>query len=195
MNNLLFLPIDVDLPYLEFPRLSQIKTDVMGASFWDYEQLLDPNIDSKFPWRTDLDAIRQKYKDLIHRLPFESLENVRLSIQSKSVKPHIDISDETKNSSLDNYNHYLQNEPCGYRIVISGERSSLKLLVSSKVITASIPSIPCIYIINSTSCRHFIEKDIGRQTIYIRGRVNTVAHNNLIKKSLEKFKNYAIFST
>jgi hypothetical protein len=193
MNNLLFLPIDIDLPNLEFPKLLNTHSDIMGASFWTYEQLLDAKSDSLLPWRKDLDSIRESYKNIISKLPFETLENVRLSIQSKIVKPHIDVSDETKNKSLENYKNYLDNEPCGYRIVVSGDRSALKLIVKEDIVTAELPSIPCVYLINSTTCQHFVDQDIGRKTVYIRGKVNAIKHKNMIEKSLDKFKNYAIF--
>lgn len=193
MNNLLFLPIDIDLQDLEFPELIDTHSDIMGASFWTYEQLLDNNSKDPLPWRKDLDPIRENYKNIISKLPFETLENIRLSIQSKIVKPHIDVSNETKNKSLENYNHYLENEPCGYRIVISGNKSALKLIVNGSIVTAELPSIPCVYLINSTTCHHFVDRDIGRKTVYIRGKVRPVEHKRMIEKSLDRFKNYAIF--
>lgn len=195
MNNLLFIPVDIKLPDLKFPELEQIKSGIDGASFWDYEQLLDiQDLKESSPWRNDLDDIRNTYKEIISQLPFESLENVRLSIQSRSVKPHIDVSEKTKNRSIDNYNHYLINEPCGYRIVIAGSTNSLKLIVNDKIVTANLPSVPCVYLINSTTCYHYVNRDIGRKTVYIRGKVKREEHMYMIRKSLERFKDYAIFS-
>ena len=106
MNKLLFLPIDIHVSQLKFPNLSNINSNIMGASFWDYEQLLTSDSPIAYPWKLGLDSIRDDYKQLICKLPFNSLENVRLSIQSKIVKPHIDISHETKNLSLENYQNY-----------------------------------------------------------------------------------------
>lgn len=195
MNNLLFLPVDIDLPDLEFPKLVNAHSDVMGASFWTYEQLLDQDSNDPLPWKKDLDPVRKNYKNIISKLPFETLENIRLSIQSKIVKSHVDVSDQTKNRSLENYNHYLQNEPCGYRIVFSGNRSALKLVVNRSVVTAELPSMPCVYLINSTTCQHFVDQDVGRKTVYIRGRINPIEHKRIIEKSLDRFKDYAIFLT
>ena len=193
MNNILFLPVDIDLPTLEFPSLTNVQTNIMGANFWDYEQLLDSNSKEPKPWKKDLDPIRDMYKQIISKLPFETLENVRLSIQSRIVKPHVDISSETKNQSLENYHNYLENEPCGYRIVISGNKSALKLIVGKNIVTAELPSIPCVYLLNSTTCRHLVVGDLGRKTVYIRGRVDPVEHKRIIEKSLIRYKEYAIF--
>jgi hypothetical protein len=194
MNNLLFLPLDINVSTLLFPTLSNIRSNIIGASFWDYEQLLDLNLNDKFSWRSNLDPVRDNIKEFINKLPFETLENVRISVQTKIVNPHVDVSDETKNKSLENYQHYLENEPCGYRIVITGNRNALKLINLGKIITADLPHIPCAYVINSTTCRHFIDGDLGRKTIYIRGKVKPKEHARMIEKSLIRFKKYAIFS-
>ena len=194
MKNLLFLPIDIDIPILKFLELENVMSDVKGSSFWDYEQLLDTQSTDPYPWKNDLDNIRQTYKDIIMSLPFQSLENVRLSIQSKIVRPHIDVSEETKNLCLENYFNYVENEPSGYRIVISGNKSSLRLIVSGKMIATELPKIPCIYLINATSCRHFIHEDIGRKSIYIRGKIKHEEHMALIEKSFTRYKKLAIFS-
>lgn len=193
MNNLLFLPVDIDVPKLDFPELVDIQSDIIGSSFWDYEQLLDTSINDNFPWKKNLNQTRQHYRNLIEQLPFESLDNVRVSIQTKTVKPHVDISEETKKRLGSNYNHYIANEPCGYRILISGNQSSLKLIVSGKIVSTYLPSVPGLYLINSTTCRHFVDKDIGRKTIYIRGLVKQDEHQDLIERSLQKFKEYAIY--
>jgi hypothetical protein len=195
MNNLLFLPLDIEVPNLIFPELSHIKSNIDGASFWDYEQLLDSTCNDPFPWRKDLDSVRENYKNFISDLPFVSLENVRLSIQSRIVKPHIDVSEKTKNRSLENFYNYQKNEPCGYRIVISGNRSALKLQVKKKYVTAKLPSVPCVYVINSTACRHFVDSDLGRKSVYIRGKIDSHKHVELIEKSLQKYKNYAVYES
>lgn len=194
MKDLLFLPLDITLPELAFPELVNPDSNIPGVSFWTYEQLLDLKSKEAFPWKTDLDSTRITYKNIISQLPFDSLENVRLSIQSKKVKPHVDVNDDIKINYPESYNHYLKNEPCGYRIVISGNKSAIKLIVNSKIVTAELPYVPCIYLLNSTKCYHYIDGDIGRKTIYIRGKVNTLEHKNIIEKSLEKFKDYAVFS-
>jgi hypothetical protein len=40
--------------------------------------------------------------------------------------------------------------------------------------------------------KHRIKEDIDRTTIYMRGFLDEKKHQELIKKSFEKYKNYAI---
>ena len=88
--------------------------------------------------------------------------------------------------------HIKLNEPAGYRIVISGSTDSIEIFNGVEWVVARAPQTPCCYVLNSTSARHRIKEDIGRKMIYIRGFLNREKHLELLSKSYERYKDYAV---
>lgn len=188
MNKILFLPIDIDLPDLNFPILKDTKSNLPGSSFWTYENLADNN-----KIRNDIDESKIPFKNVIEQLPLIDIHIARLSIQDKIVTPHIDINLLTHKIDKESYDNIKKNEPCGYRLVIDGSPTALKLISNGKVISTYLPKIPMVYVISSTAVPHFIDNDIGRKTLYVRGTINEVKHQILINTSLEKYRKFCVY--
>lgn len=192
LKKLLFCPIDIEIPkQLDF-QIHEIVKNPDGASFWKSDHLLDKiSYDNNAANWKDLSADKEIYRSIVESLPFSALHHVRISIQNRPVLPHVDVAKE--NYSKKDYQKYLNLEPCGYRLVIDGSKDSLYIINNSPVQT-TLPTVPCLYVINSTTCQHFVSGDLGRKVLYIRGILNKNQHYSLLKRSLKKYKEFAIWN-
>lgn len=188
MKQILFLPIDLELPDIKFPVLENVRSNLVGSSFWTYENLAERN-----KIKDNLSEDKILFKEIINQLPFIEIHIARLSIQDKIVNPHIDVNRSTHYINEKDYDNIKKNEPAGYRIVISGSTSSLKIIHNKKILSTHLPKVPMIYVINSTKTLHFIEQDIGRKSLYIRGTIDEERHRLLIEKSLKKYQQFCIY--
>lgn len=192
-SNLLFTPIDLAVPKLEIKKINFTHLRPKPSPFWNYEQLLDnpSEFSGENVWRTDLDEVRNTLKSLVLQLPLKRLYNVRLSEQIDVVRPHVDVN---KNGvPKEHFDEYEQSEPCGYRFVFHGSDSALNIHKGNQTVIARLPSVPSVYLLNSTSGVHSVTGDIGRITLYVRGIVDEQRHNELIERSLAKFGDFAIW--
>lgn len=188
MKQILFLPIDIELPQIEFPTLENVRSNLAGSSFWTYENLAEDN-----KIKPDLGEHKIVFKEIIDQLPFIDIHIARLSVQDKIVNPHLDVNLSTHQIIKEDYDNIKKNEPSGYRIVIQGSPVSLKLLHNNRVISTQLPKIPMIYVINSTELLHFVDQDIGRKSLYIRGTIDEEKHRYLIDRSLKKYHQFCIY--
>lgn len=197
-KNLLFVPLALEFDVKEFLGEIPDVTDPTHISptyspFWTYEQLLN-NPDPWGPgnmWRDDLSPFQNKLKSLVKLLPFTEYHNIRFSVQNETVKPHVDVS--FKECPLPKFLYYQNIEPCGYRFLLKGNSSALKIHINNRVIKTELPPAPSAYIINASKCYHSVDNDNNRVTLYCRGDVDVDAHTKLIEKSLLKYSSQAIF--
>jgi len=192
-KDLLFTPINFSVPNIDFGDIMITHSKPSYSPYWNFEQLLEnPNpYRGVNYWRSDLDPARLRLKEMVLQLPLTDLYNVRLTVQTSFVKPHVDINQ--RDTPEDCYTEYLESEPCGYRFVLKGSSTSLKMHNNGKILTAQLPSVPGVYLLNSTAGVHSLVGDIGRITLYVRGRIDKEKHQALIESSLEKYENYAIW--
>ena len=81
-------------------------------------------------------------------------------------------------------------------MVIAGSRQGSLHVENSKgeKIYPTLPETTDWYCIGSTDVRHAVEKlDQGRMIIFTHGQMNSDKHNELIKRSLEKYADYAVW--
>ena len=110
--------------------------------------------------------------------------------QECPVDEHVDVQVEM-NVKQNELAHIQAHEPAGYRLVITGSDDVLEVYTGQEWQRAWTPQPSC-YVINSTQAVHRVRADPGRSLIYIRGILDTEAHNRLIAKSLEKYGDWAI---
>jgi hypothetical protein len=192
-KNLLFTPIDLDISSIPVSEINFSRANLTQSPFWKVDQLLDnPHPYTGInKWRTDLDFPRTIIKDFVMQLPFIELYSVRINVQTTIVEPHFDVN--VKYTPLKYYTEYDKSEPCGYRFVLSGSSTALKIHDKGIISTAETPSVPGAYLINSTTGLHSVHSDVGRMSLYIRGKINEQLHVKFIERSLEKYSNYAIW--
>lgn len=180
MKNLLFLPVDINLCSLGFVQKEDSEKNNAFNPWWNSTFISDESIR------------KNGFDQILNQLPFTKITRLFYKTQKTAVGRHVDVMPQMTMEENE-YNHILSNEPCGYRIVLNGSLDKLKIYNNNKCMTAVLPSIPICYLINSSKLYHSVEADLHRETIYIRGFLDADKHKLLIKKSLEKFKNYAIY--
>jgi len=180
MNNLLFLPVDIELTNFTFKRYNNSLEQNSFNLWWSASVILDDCVE------------KNDFNIVLDQLPFTQITRITHKIQTALVHPHVDVMPEMglKNEEFD---HIKNNEPCGYRLVIVGQHDKLKVHNGKEWVTARLPIVPCCYLLNSTIGRHKVDVDENREIIYIRGFVDPEKHQEIINRSLEKYKDYAIF--
>lgn len=190
MKNLIFLPIDIDLSELNFQQ--SIDSDKSPgwinpnrphwvASWWDSSIITEETIK------------KTKFDQIIKQLPLTRIIRLTHKIQKKKVDPHVDCQPRGMVYDDGEYEHLKSTEPSGYRIVLSGSPDALWIHDNKEWHNVKLPSVPCCYVLNATAGYHKLDLDLGRETIYLRGYVDLEKHQDLIKRSLEKYKDYAVY--
>jgi len=177
---LLFLPIDIDVNGIE--SFKQLDTSNKITSFNNWWESTAIN-----------ELTAQQVSSIINQLPFTEVTGLTHKIQTEAVPSHIDV-----NSSMPfiegEAENILANEPVGYRFVLHGSTDSIEIFNGVEWVTAHVPTVPCCYVLNSTTGRHRIKYDLNREIIYARGLVDPNAHASLLQRSLLKYKDYAIYN-
>lgn len=176
MTNLIFLPIKLDIDNLNLNIEAETEKTFGGL------------------WNTKFVPIDHPYLiSVIDQLPFSQITLIKYNTQAADVPPHVDVTYKYLKFSGE-YKNIRSNEPAGYRILLSGSPTRLEVFDGKEWKIARLPSCPFAYIINSTETKHRIIGETGRKTLYIRGFLNQEKHQTLIKKNLEQFKEYSIYS-
>jgi len=180
MNDLLFLPIDIDLSMLDFKHVSDPHPSTKWNGYWNASFISEQTIKDN------------NLQPIIDQLPFTRITRFFHKLQTVVVPPHIDVSADM-NYELGEFSHIRENEPCGYRFVLVGSTDKLFVKNDSGWVQAILPSVPCCYVLNSSKCWHKLDMDEGRETLYVRGFIDPTKQKELIERSLAKYKDYAIY--
>jgi hypothetical protein len=180
MKDLLFLPIDIDLSMLNFRQVNDPHPATKWNGFWNASFISEQTIKDNH------------LQPILDQLPFTRITRLFHKLQTVVVPSHLDVSPEM-NYDEGELDHIKENEPCGYRFVLKGQTDSLSILTSKGWTQATIPSVPCCYVLNSSSGYHKLKMDEGRETMYVRGWIDSVKNKDLIERSLLKYKDYAIY--
>ena len=192
-KKLLYLPIDLPI---------MIDRDEIYDNFnphgdyhvWKFMRLTEP-INGKYGRNYFKENSRINFPTLcnyIDLLPFEALSNVKINFQTQEAEPHIDFTEPEKGKDL--WENSLNNEPCGYRIVIIGSPDVMNIHRGEEIITTHLPEDTHTYVIDQGSARHSVVDDPGRITVFATGFINEKKHNDLLTASLNKYSQYAIWS-
>jgi hypothetical protein len=153
---------------------------------------------SKF--KNDYEESHKHLYDYINtHLPYDNLVNVKIHNNIRQGKAHVDFVFPEKNKEL--YANNTGNEPCGYRMVIAGDRQG-HLFVdktnadgSTERVYPTLPETTDWYILNSTSAYHGLDGvNPDRYILFCHAWINKQQHDEIIKRSLEKYSDYAIWS-
>ena len=179
MNDLIFLPIEIDIISTTFSINRPTKSTFQGL--WETKELNE--------WELN----KSEIKYIADQLPFKKITLVKYNTQSSIIPPHVDVQQEWT-TAVEKFNHIKKNEPAGYRVVLIGQNDSLEVFDNREWQQARLPRVPFAYVINSTSCMHKLSFEAGRQTLYFRGILDENKHKELLKTNLNNYRDYAIFS-
>jgi hypothetical protein len=189
MKTLLWCPID--LP--KCPIIPDMELDSKFA-YWNYTKLtvVAENSYSK----TEInDYVKETYPELVSWLelfPYKNIRNLKLNKQLRAVLPHIDFTKPETDLFLHENN--ARNEPCGYRILLTGTRKNkLYVMHDGEKIYCDMPEETDTYVLGHTSTMHGVDEDEDRWTIFTHFEIDDVLHKTLLIKSLEKYGNLAIY--
>jgi hypothetical protein len=197
-KNLLWCPID--LP--KFEHKTELITDFVkefvpkSARAFEAQKLttMSPNY-GKSTWLDELTSSQEKFKEYIDNfLPFDNLVNIKIHHPHRQGSMHIDFIDYDKNVDL--YKHNRDMEPCGYRMVIAGSKKGDLVIDTGK--RKRIPELPedtDWYVTGHTNVLHGNTRYCPeRYIVFCHIWVNKDSHQKLLTRSLEKYKDYAIWA-
>lgn len=179
--NLLYAPLDIDLTNFSFTQYDNSLENNRFNPYWNSSFISNDVIE------------KNNFKNVLNQLPFIKITRLIYKTQRRAVAAHVDVMKEMVLEDGE-YDHILENEPCGYRIVVKGSLNKLHLFNGTNWVNAVLPQTPCCYILNSTTCLHKVDYDAERITIYVRGFVDKEKHKSLLEKSLKVYGNYAVYS-
>jgi hypothetical protein len=183
MKTLLYLPIDIDVGIINFNRddsLRKMPTHGFQPKWWD-SAILDFQSFEK-----------NNLLPIINQLPYDKITMAMHKFQTTTVEEHFDVYPQMK-ISAEELQDIKDSEPCGYRIVIKGRNDVLEVWNGKEWLCPILPESPCCYLINTTSLKHRVKDDPGREIIYFRGILNKEKHRDLINRSLNRYKDQAIY--
>jgi hypothetical protein len=180
MKDLLFLPIDIDLSTLNFTQVNDPHPSTKWNGFWNASFITEKTIKDN------------NLQTILDQLPFTQITRFFHKVQTVVVPAHIDVTPDM-NYEPEEFAHIRENEPCGYRFVLKGSTDKLFVKNNTDWVQATLPSVPCCYVLNSTKGLHKLAMDEGRETLYVRGFIDPLKQKELIERSLEKYKDYAIY--
>lgn len=191
MKNLLWCPIDL-------PRVPNSFNECVGEKwlFWNKTNFTKKQ-ETPYDNTQWSQYALERYPEFIkwfECLPYKSIRNVKFNVQMEAVKSHIDFTKPKLKPEL--FENNVDNEPCGYRILIAGKRSNaLYVIDNGNKIYCDMPNDTDVYVLGHTSTLHGVEDDPGRQTIFIHIEIDSEKHSNILRRSIEKYKQYAIWKS
>jgi len=190
MKNLLWCPVDL-------PKIPISFNEGVGEKwlFWNKTNFTEKQ-ETPYDISQWTQYALETYPEFIkwfECLPYKSICNIKFNIQMETVKPHIDFTQPKLKPEL--FENNVDNEPCGYRILIAGKRNnSLYVMNNGNKIYCNMPNDTDVYVLGHTSTLHGVEDEIGRQTIFIHIEIDKDKHNEILMRSVEKYKTYAIWN-
>jgi hypothetical protein len=166
-----------------------------GFAWWKFLRLTEKRDHAYMvsKWKPELVELCPPLFSWFENLPYISVRNVKLNYQTRPVASHVDFTNPSADTDLWDNNH--KNEPCGYRVVISGSRRGSLMVERSTgaVVSCSLPDSTNTYVIDSTSGKHLVTNDSDRWTLYCHGEIDTVRHAAIIRRSLSIYSHAAIW--
>ena len=191
MNNLLWCPIDIP----KFPIENFRVPSKFNWNFWNVTKLTEDR-SSPYEQTKISDSIAHQYPELvewIHNFPYLTIRNIKFNVQVGEVAKHIDFTRPELEPTLHSNNS--RNEPCGYRILLQGNRSN-KLYVMRNGVKhyVTIPETTDTYVLGHTNVLHGVDEDQDRITIFTHFEIDSIKHQALLQRSIERYKEYAVFA-
>lgn len=191
-NGLEWCPISIArFPY---PDLSLDVTNDFWA--WNFKRLTNDNILSKTAVHLNREVLLEYplLGDWLGLFPARSIRNIKFNVQKDEVEPHIDFGNPNKDPLLYENNH--SNEPCGYRVIISGSRTNgLYIVRNDTRVYADMPEDTDVYVLGQTCTNHGVSYEPGRRTMFLHFEIDPGPHQDLLKHSLDRYGDRAIWAS
>ena len=191
-NNILWCPID--LP--KFPEINANTTANSAWTVWKFLKITEPR-NSPYEVSQFTQEVQETMPNLVNWVnlfPYKSIRNIKINYQIDTVPTHIDFTRPHEEPQLHKNN--LENEPCGYRVLISGKRSNaLYIEQDNKKIYTTLPEETDVYVLGHTNVPHGVNYEPGRNTMFMHFEIDKEKHETLLLNSYKKYKDYAILKS
>jgi hypothetical protein len=187
-DDILWMPVD----FPKFPRPDFRWDSEFTWNDWHVVKLVEDVDDYGVTnFRQDM---RERYPDIIEwieQFPYKTIRGAKLNIQINDAEPHKDFIRPHVEPNL--YQNNQENEPCGYRVLIAGNRTdSLYVEHEDKRWYPSMPEDTDVYLIGHTTTYHGVEQETDRRTMFLHFEIEPEEHKKLVDRSLLKYKDYII---
>jgi hypothetical protein len=218
MNRLAYIPIDHPLPNYDkekfFQWFEQNKADQRNHSvgWYTYQPRINWNcgplgvtqvshmytFDDNWHWKSEFTQGFPEIVAHIEQLPFKKLAYVSLTQNFSAIPPHRDITPKFKMHENDfslAVEMFERNEPALYRIVYYGDSSNYFFVGSpeNRVYTR-LPASTGTFAMGGVNAYHGTEMSPQPKILaFVTGLLDEEKHQDLVARSYEKYKEYAIF--
>lgn len=189
MQDILWCPIDIP----KFPIQDFKPAITTSWEKWSFRKLTNPKASAYDISELSMDTISTypEFSDWIDNFPYKTIRNIKFNIQNSSVHVHTDFTKPEENLEL--YRNNVENEPCGYRVLLSGKRfASMFVMDGDTKIYTVMPYETDVYILGHTSTYHGVDEEPGRETLFLHIEIDPIKHEELVMRSYDKYKDYAI---
>jgi len=201
MENLLWVPADLPV-YSNKQHLIDISKGRLTPNLYAAKAFDAYYLTTKTDNYQETDyskEIQESCQDLIEYLktylPFDKLAMIKIHNQQRLGTTHIDFANPGENLKL--YNHNRETEPCGYRMVIAGQRHGplyVKRSYNTEKIYVTLPETTDWYILGHTTALHGLDNiNPERYTLFCHAWIKKEMHDEILKRSLEKYGEYAVW--
>ena len=204
-----FIPLDI--PKFEYSdKVAKEFSMNRTYKYWEIEAITE--FDGVTPIGS-VPNIKNTHPELVEfvktQFPFDGIVSLELFKCIKDIPYHIDNSylcGDTRLKDLGEdethmyitpefYNHQLNTEPCGYRMMFFGDRQSLYYEINGKKEYVNIPEETDSYVLKTYSGPHACKltpKDHNRLVLFVVGWVDKAKHYDLLNRSMIKYSEYCI---
>jgi len=178
--------------------------------WWNEISLTDRDYSIPFEAAIEWNTVAtDNFKPLVdyidEHFPFEHKVFVALYRANRDVAPHIDNNyttiEENGGSRFNlitpaHLQHQRETEPCGYRILINGNRRNLYLADDNfqGKDYCEIPESTDCFVLKTNDSPHGVDKiqdDDNRLLLFMIGKLDKQAHARLLERSYEKYSAYS----
>ena len=190
--------IPADIP--KMPKIDDSMLNPIDYGAWEMRKLTKSAKEDKDKYkpqelREEFVKGNREFMEWIENLPYTDFINVKIHRQDKSDVPiHIDLL--WPGRDYEHYNHLYWNEPCGYRVVMSGQAKQ-KTYVIGPNMERHYVDMPSdwetnTYIMNYSTCIHGVDEDPGRDILFFQFNIDEKKHEKIVRRSIKKYQKYAL---
>jgi hypothetical protein len=206
-----FMPLD--LPLFDHKDTVLAKFDALAKKkffFWHEVELTARDYDKPFQDANDWNDIAvNQFPEIINyvemHFPFDHIVYAKLIRANKDVAPHVDnnfVDIPEKGGYQFNLitqeylDHQLTTEPCGYRMILNGNRASLYLTetVYDTKRYCVVPDTTDCFVLKTNDSLHGVDRmegDDSRLLLFVIGKLNKERHFRLLERSHDRYESYS----
>lgn len=173
---------------------------------WDVFKIRIPNSPTREVYKSQSNDISWDWTDqakilcpnlikyIETHLPFKKIKYVT-AISSKGKIPlHFD---HTEDCLEEEKQYYRDHDPCFYRLILDGKISEKSFFVYTKSLGkmyCTMPDLSPGWVMGSYSCAHGNDEEMADQKLllYVMGNLDLARHKELIRKSFDRYRDYAV---